>query len=418
MTKKFYSLFKFNSYLSWFIASFFAFFQFLGQTAAGIMGSEWIKDFHLNAIGLSKLSAAFFYAYVLLQIPIGILFDRYSTRYVLAVSALVLMCGNFLLASTQSYPIAVIARGIMGAGSAFGFIGLLHVSANYFSPKRFTALVAFSECLVMLGVTIGVIVLTWLIAHQSWRNIIFDSGLIMGLVCLGALFFVGSPASKPLQKHSQQELSFKVIMYQLKQIISQQQVILSSIISFFIFSAISAFASLWGIIFLTHIYFFNHQAAANRVAMIFIGIAVGGPINGWLAKIINFRTVLLFLGAAVWIIMSITIFFTFLSPFVLYILFFLIGFCASVYILYFTVIKETVNSDFRATALATANMIIMSSGSLMQLLIGWLLQNHFFNLTSNITTVYRLSLSVLPFGMLVAFILTFWIKEPRNQMEA
>ncbi len=411
MATKFFSS-RINSYLPWFIASFFAFFQFLGQTAAGVMGSEWVKDFHLNAFGLSKLSAAFFYAYVLVQIPVGIIYDRYSTRYVLAISAFVLMGSNFLLAYTHSYAIAIVARFLMGAGSAFGFIGLLHVSANYFPARRFTMLVAVSESLAMIGVTIGVILLSWLVTHQSWRNVIFDSGLIMGLVFLTALFFVRDPANKQQQESSKQTLSFKVIFYQLKQIMTQPQVILSSVISFFIFSAISAFASLWGIIFLTQVYSFNHQAAANRVAMIFIGIAVGGPINGWLAKTINYRAVLLSIETLAWILMAITIFNSFLSPIVLYILFFLIGFCASVYILYFTVVKEAVDPSIRATALGTANMIIMSSGALMQLLIGWLLQNHDFHLSNTINALYRLSLGVLPLGMFIAFILTFWIREP------
>src|SRR5690348_10629906 len=57
------------SLIPWAIASFFAFFQFLGQSMAGIMSTVWMQDFHLDKIALSNLSAAFFYTYALCKSP-------------------------------------------------------------------------------------------------------------------------------------------------------------------------------------------------------------------------------------------------------------------------------------------------------------------------------------------------------------
>jgi len=398
--------------IPWFIASFYTFFQFLGQTTAGIMGAEWMRDFHLDKVGLSNLSAAFFYTYALMQIPAGILFDRYSARYILTAAALALAAGCFLLSYTENYQVAIVARLLMGIGSSYGFVGLLQISAIWFPPNRFAMMIGLSECLTMLGVTFGVVFLTWLVTHWSWRSAMFGGGVITFITMIVTFLFVRDQPDRHLT-HERQLLSIKIIAQRLKIIFTDRQVILGSLFGFFIFSIVNAFTSLWGISFLTHAYPFSQQLAANMVAMIFIGIAIGGALCGWLSKIVNQqRGIVLAGGGCAAFTMSVIIFCPHLPPFLLFILFLLIGLFCSVYVLSFSIVKDSVNPAIRATALATTNMVIMLGAPILQLLIGFLLQSHFFGLTDDTGIIYRLSLGILPIGMFAAFVLAFWIKEP------
>ncbi len=124
-------------FLAWFTVAFFVFFQFFLQTASSIMSEVWMHDFHLNKIELSNLSATFFYSYVLLQIPIGILYDRFKIKYILFTAAILLSIGCIMLSVVDSYELALVARFLMGVGSAFGFVGLLTVIITNFPANRF-----------------------------------------------------------------------------------------------------------------------------------------------------------------------------------------------------------------------------------------------------------------------------------------
>jgi len=398
-------------YLVWLTATFFAFFQFFLQTATGVIGTEWQQDFHLSEVELSNLSSAFFYTYALMQIPAGILFDRFQPRYILASSAGVLTLGIFLLVYTDQYSVAFIARLLMGAGSAFGFIGMLQVCATNFPANRFAFMVGLSEGIAMSSVTFSIILLNWLVTHYSWRIAMAGCGCITFLIMLATYFFIRDQTIKPHQ--AAQQLTVCSIAKTLKNIFTHPQVLLGSIYSFFMFAIVNAFTSLWGISFLMATNSLDKQTAANMVAMVFIGIAIGGPLSGWLSKIWEgARNILIGCAALATIVMSLIVFCPGIPSALLFVLFFLAGMFCSAYIQCFAVIKDSVPAAIRATALATSNMIIMIGAPILQLTIGWLLQNHFFALSDNTAMIYRLSLAILPIGMFIAFILAFYIKEP------
>jgi MFS family permease len=402
---------NFSVYLVWLIATFFAFFQFFLQSATGVIGAEWQQDFHLSKVELSNLSSAFYYTYALMQIPAGILFDRFQPRYIMACSAGVLTIGIFLLVWTDQYSVAFIARLLMGAGSAFGFIGMLQVCATNFPANRFAFMVGLSEGLAMSSVTFSIILLNWLVAHYSWRVALAGCGCITFLIMLATYTFIRHQNIKP--HHESDTIASFSILKALKTIFTNRQVVIGSIYSFFMFAIVNAFTSLWGIAFLVNTNGLEKQQAANMVAMVFIGIAIGGPLNGWLSKVLEgARNILIACAALSTITMSLITFCSGLPSLVLFVLFFLAGAFCSAYIQCFAVIKDSVPADIRATSLAASNMIIMIGAPILQLIIGSLLQSHFFGLSDNTVAIYRLSLAILPAGMFLAFLLAFYIKDP------
>ncbi len=397
-----------STYFIWLIATSFAFFQFFLQTATGVIGVEWQKDFHLTNVELSSLSSAFFYTYACMQIPAGLLFDRFQPRYILGTSAFVLTCSLLLLANTHSYSIAFIARLLMGAGSAFGFVGLLQVCASNFPPKRFAFMVGMSEGITMSSVMLSIMLLNFLVTHFTWRETLTGCSVVTFILTLATFFFI---RTQPINPHLAEEKAMTYsIVHSLKIIFTNPQVIIGSIYSFFMFAIVNAFASLWGVPFLMTTNALAKQTATNLVAIIFLGIGAGGPLIGWIAKITeNPRQLLIVCSGLSTLVMSLVIFYPSLPPALLYVLFFLEGVFCSAYIQCFAIIKDAVPHEIRASALATSNMIIMLGAPILQLTIGFLLQTHCLGLSDNIVTYYRMSLAILPIGMLIAFTLSFFI---------
>lgn len=396
------------SILAWATAAFFVFFQFFLQTASSVMSEAWTRDFHLNKIELSNLSATFFYSYVLLQIPVGILYDRFKVKHVLIVAATLLACGCILLSVTHSYELALIARFLMGSGSAFGFVGLLKVIITNFNISRFGLMLGLAELFGMAGVTLGVIALTHFMLDNSWRTAMLWCGVLAGIVILAVILFVQDDNKLDIR-----ERVSITILSQVKTVLMNKQVILCSLYGFFIYSIITAFTSLWGIAFLANTYHLDEALASKMISAVFVGLALGSPLNGFLSKKYgNNAQMMRWEAGCATLLISIIILVPAVPVILLFLLLFLMGCLCSVYVQCLSVVKDSVHLDVQATALATSNMLIMASAPILQLIIGAFLQSNFGGMIENAAENYRVSLAVLPAGYLFALIISMFIKDP------
>jgi MFS family permease len=181
---------RIQPYITWFIVTAFVFFQFFLQTATSVFSESWASDFKLNKVELSNLSASFFYSYVLMQIPVGILYDRFKAKRILIIAAAFVSSGCFLLAIAKSYELAILGRIFMGIGSSFGFIGMLKVIINNFKVNEFAFMVGLSEALSMSFITFGIITLAYFLKFYSWRISMFICAILAFILLFAIIFFL------------------------------------------------------------------------------------------------------------------------------------------------------------------------------------------------------------------------------------
>ena len=98
----------------------------------------------VQALALGSLSAFFYYTYVGMQIPVGILIDRFSLRWLLTSMILVCAFGCVIFALTSRLPVAAFARLMMGFGAAFAFVSALKIASVWFPAKQFGLLAEFN----------------------------------------------------------------------------------------------------------------------------------------------------------------------------------------------------------------------------------------------------------------------------------
>ena len=99
-------------------AALFVFFQMVLQTFPSVMREGLVVDFSLNEAGFGGLSSSFYYPYILLQIPAGILVSRFGARSVLIVGALLCTVASFVFAMSHTANVAELTRILMGFGAA------------------------------------------------------------------------------------------------------------------------------------------------------------------------------------------------------------------------------------------------------------------------------------------------------------
>lgn len=399
-----------RSYLSWLIAAVFVFFQFFLQSSATMMSEHWVASFGLNEIELSNVSAAFFYSYIPMQIPAGILYDKFDAKKILLYSAMTLAMSCLALAIVPNYELALVARFFMGLGAASGFVGLLKIIQSNFSRDKFVLMFGIAEALGMIGVALGLIGLASFLKYYSWQSAMVVAGIFAAGLAIAIFFFVAS------KENSNPRFSFKELFYQLQSILTNRQVIFCSIYGFFVFSIMTCFTSLWGEPYLTVAYQLDPETISLLLSMIFIGVAVGSPCNGWLVKKYGKHKELMLGEAGLSTLIAILIILVPGIPlYLLFPLYFLIGVFCSVSGACFALVNDAVDKKMQATAVSFANMVVIASAPILQLMIGTLLETHTFGLVSSEVQNYRIALSILPISYLIAFVVGFFVRPSRYE---
>jgi len=124
----------------WGLAASTFLYAFLQRVSPSVMVEDLMRDFGVGAAVLGSLSAFYLYAYAGLQIPLGLLFDRFGVRRLMVASIAVSGAGSLIFAAAPAVEIAYLGRALIGAGAACSFVGALTVTALWLPPARFAML--------------------------------------------------------------------------------------------------------------------------------------------------------------------------------------------------------------------------------------------------------------------------------------
>ena len=102
------------SWSIWAVAATFYLAAFYLRSSPAVMTTELMRDFGIGASQLGAFSAVYFYAYIAMQIPTGVLVDSWGARRLLIGGSLVAAVGACLFAATSSYGLASTGRLIVG----------------------------------------------------------------------------------------------------------------------------------------------------------------------------------------------------------------------------------------------------------------------------------------------------------------
>src|SRR5690606_29868707 len=135
----------------------------------------------------------------------------------------------------------------------------------------------------------------------------------------------------------------------------------------------SAFAELWGVPYLEQAYQLSRLEATKTISMIFLGWAIGGPINGWISDRIQQRRLPILLGGLMACALSTIILYLPIPKSMVPSLFLVFGMVSSAQIIVFAVGRENSPQNLAGTAVALTNTFVMLGGALFQPAIGFLL---------------------------------------------
>ena len=157
-------------WIVWLLAASFFYYKYLIQVSPGVMSTELMSAYSLTGAGLGNLAACFFYGYLLMQIPVGILLDKWSPGKITAIAAGFCALGVLLFAHTHALLTAGLSRFLMGLCASFAAVSCFKLASIWFPPKRFALVAGLSMTAAMLGAIGGQGPLSFLLETWGWRH--------------------------------------------------------------------------------------------------------------------------------------------------------------------------------------------------------------------------------------------------------
>ncbi|MEO7126681.1 MAG: MFS transporter [Nakamurella sp.] len=157
------------------------------RTSLGVAGPMAEARFSLTAAQLGTFVMLQLGVYAMMQVPTGIMVDRFGPRKMLLAATMTMGLAQMAFALVNTYPLALLARGMLGCGDAMTYISVLRLVAAWFPARRYAVLMAFTGLLGSLGNLIATLPLTALLSNFGWTPTFLVAGslsLAYGLLLL------------------------------------------------------------------------------------------------------------------------------------------------------------------------------------------------------------------------------------------
>ncbi|AXB48054.1 MFS transporter [Amycolatopsis albispora] len=187
-----------RSWFIWLTAAAVYLLAVFHRTSFGVAGLEATERFGVGAAALGTFTVLQVGVYAAMQIPTGVLVDRFGPRKVLTFALLFLGLGQVLLAVATSYPLGLLARAVLGFGDALTFVSVLRLIAAHFPGRQYSVVTSFTTAIGYVGNLAATVPLTLLLAGPGWTPTFLAAGLVTVLYAVVATLRIKDvPAGQP-----------------------------------------------------------------------------------------------------------------------------------------------------------------------------------------------------------------------------
>ena len=352
--------------LGWLTGALFFFYAWVLRVAPSVIVEELMRDFAVGAAVLGNLSAAYFYGYAGLQIPVGLLLDRFGPRRLMTGAALVCAGGCVLFATGETLTTVTAGRFLIGASAAFSLVGAMAVAGQWFPSDRFAVFSGLAMAAGMAGGVFGQAPLRIAVEASSWRTTTL-------LLALGGLALALS-ALTTVRDRWRGTGGILAALSGLGIVLRHRQTWLIALGGLGTSAPLLGFASLWGVPFLETAYHLPRTTAATVTSAVFVGWGIGAPLYGWLSDYIGRRRSPALVGLLLQTsALAAAVYVPGLPLTALAGLCGLVGFFGSAQIVCFALARENHSPRLSGTAIGFVNGMVTGAGALFQPLVGLLL---------------------------------------------
>lgn len=406
---------------------FYCFNYFL-RVSPSVMQSNLTQAFHITATQFGTLAGFYYWAYTPMQVPAGMIYDKFGVRFVLCAACLISVVGLSIFIAADGYVTAGAGRLLIGLGCAFAYIGILKLASIWLPANRFATVAGLSTAIGMVSGALSQKYLTKVVEAIGYQDAL-RTALIAGIILSAVILLLVRNRPKVVSSEAEDlmhnPINISQLMSALRFISINRQMWLIGIIGCLLYLPSSVFLDLWGIPYLKAVYGLTQEQAVSISSNTFYGWIISGPIIGVISDKIKRRVMpLTFTGFFAALLLCIVFYVPSIPASWLSAVFFMIGFCCGAHPLCFALGKESNPIQISGTAVAVTNMLIMVGGAIFQPVVGKLLDYHTAGIVGTdglplySASDYTFALSVVPIGVALGIFLSLFLKETHCESQA
>jgi MFS family permease len=392
--------------IAWLLTAIYYFYQYSLRSAPAVMMPELSSAFGLSATAVAAMAGIFYYGYSPFSLVAGVAMDRLGPRRVIPLGAATAGIGALMFASGNS-ELASAGRFLQGAGGVFALVGAVFIATNNFPASQAATLIGATQMFGMSGGFSGQFLVGPLIGRGvPWST--FWAGMGIAGLAMSALLFWFLPESKPANRSRDW---LKSALRSLMLVFRNPQSILCGMIAGLLFIPTTIFDMIWGVRYLQEARGLDYATAVMRSATVPLGWIIGCPLLGFLSDRLGRRRPVIAGGALVLLACMVWILYGQPNLFPPYVMGIIAGVASGAAMIPYTVIKEANPPEASGTATGVVNFLNFTFSALLGPVFGWSLMAVSGGATTLRLEHYQTAFEPLLYGVAIAFVLTFFLKE-------
>lgn len=393
---------------------------FFHRLAAGVVKDDLIKEFNISATTFANLSSTYFYAYMIMQIPSGMLADSLGARKTVTIGTLIAGIGSAIFGIAPTITIAFLGRLLVGLGVSVVFISILKIQSQWFKESEFGTMSGLTAFVGNIGGIIAQTPLALMVAAITWRNSFIVIGGFSIIVATLAYIFVrntpvemGLPSIEKIEGKIRSANNKKPNLFEgLKKVILNPRTWPGFVLFAGFFGPFIAMTGTWGRSYIVDVYKTSKVSASNYMAVVVIGTAIGSIVIGKISDTIKRRRLpMLIFGLFYVICWGIIVFVGGGKPpiGILIPLLFILGFTSSAYVIGWACSKEVNPPEIAGISTSVVNIGGFFGAAILPPLLGVVFDRLGNSLP--VIEIYHNAFMYCFISAVIGFIFTFFIKE-------
>lgn len=162
----------------------------LQRTSLSVAGLDAAARLEVSAGVLGTFAVVQLLVYAGMQVPVGVMVDRVGPRALVVTGAVLMALGQVSLALAHSFPAALVARVLVGAGDAMTFIAVLRLVTAWFPPRRVPLMTQVTGLVGQTGQLLSIIPLAALLHGPGWTPAFLSAASLSVLFAVLAFLVV------------------------------------------------------------------------------------------------------------------------------------------------------------------------------------------------------------------------------------
>ncbi len=397
----------------WCSLVFAYFLNYFYSLNTAILQPYLIEEFNTDILTVTNIGSMYFYTYLLMQIPTGIVVDKFGVRKVATIACLTTAIGTCLFAFSSSIELLYIGRAMAGIGNSVVFLCIIKFQL-WWIPHRIIMTLTGIACFIgMMGGLFAQVPLVFLVELLGWR---------MGLVVIAALSFLNAFMTFFIVD-KEKDVNNEKNNYAQEKEVQLKDAILSifknkHMIPPIIFNAVFSGSYIlligyYGIGWLEQVYAYDSYEASSIISLGVLGSSIASILIGYWADKINSRKIpVIFCGFIYVLTWAVFVFYAGnLSHNLLLILIFVLGFFSSAYIICWICVQKANPESYSALAVSIYNMGSYLGPIALPLLFAYVFDNAS---STDVSTNYQNSFIYIFIIVVLGYLSCFVLKDDNN----